>query len=264
MPGSKVKNIVILILLLANLLLLVLVIPADHAQRQQSQQLQSQLVRLYAGHGISLPDSVLQEERSLYALTVEPDDALETATALLGQQVMVENDATRYLRVYTSAAGTCQIGADGAISAVLTGGTAEPAETVLRQMGFIPWSLEAGSDTVTAIQSVDGMPDFSARLTLTYTDGHLTAVDGTFHRGVVTASGGQASMPAADALAAFLGSGLADGATAVRALSQGYAAVDAASSTIRLTPVWQLETDTGLYQIDALTGTVTAQTGASR
>ena len=40
---------------------------------------------------------------------------------------------------------------------------------------------------------------------------------------------------------------------------QGYIRSEtAAAATVRLTPVWRLETDTGLYQINGMTGEVTA------
>ena len=96
---------------------------------------------------------------------------------------------------------------------------------------------------------------------LTYSNNRLTAIDGIFLSGTssLTRVSDNACLSAADALVAFLSARYDLGwvGSAVTGLQQGYIRSETAAA-VRLTPVWQLTTDTGVFQINGMTGEVTA------
>lgn len=275
MPVSKLKNLAILILLFANLALLALVVPARLSTRQESDALHEALCDLYARQEIDLPSSCIPDTASLYVLEVKDsgDADLLAARALLGETLEAEDDSSRYLSLYHSASGTCSISRTGEFSARLEGQPEErdlkaASKKLLKRMGFShgalmePQRLRAGVYTVTATQQVLGMPLFSGDLVITWSNNRLTALDGTFFTGTdsLVRVSDTACLSAADALVAFLSARYELGwlGSAVTGLEQGYIRSDTAmAAAVRLTPVWHLETDTGSFLINGMTGEVT-------
>lgn len=276
MPVSKLKNLAILILLLANLALLSLVVPTRLARSQQSQLLRQELQALCSQQQVELSDGAIADTVTLYTLELGEDSQadLQAATALLGAQVLVQDDSTRYFSTYRSSLGTCAIGRSGSFQAQLTGQSScddlqSHAEATLAAMGFAidrhgnPMLRSDGSTTISAIQSVLGVPVFTQGLTLTYENQCLTAVDGVFFTGAgtVTRVDTQACMSAADALVQFLSARYELGwvGSTVISMEQGYRQADTASAAVvHLTPVWHLQTYTGSFYIDGISGSVSA------
>lgn len=275
MPVSKLKSIAILILLLANLALLALVVPNRMEERQEEETLRQSLRELCAQQEVELDPAIVPDTVALYALELAEDSgaALKAATALLGAEVLVQDDSTRYLSTYRSGAGTCSISRSGGLTAELTGGEAresleEDAERLLGEMGFqisrhgSAMLRSDGSRTVSAMQSILGVTVFSQGLTLTYRDSRLIGVEGVFFTGDVTRVDSSTCISAADALVAFLSARFDLGwvGSAVTAMEQGYRQADTASAAIvHLSPVWKIDTDTGSFYVDGLTGAVTGQ-----
>ena len=169
MPASKLKNLAILILLLANLALLALLIPGRIAANEQRSSLSEALSTLCANQDVSLAPDAIPDTLTLYALELgeDPDADLAAATALLGQQVLAQDDSTRYLSLYSAAAGDVQISRDGTFSAQLadqgeTSDLSAAAMRTLKAMGFDvhslgePERIRAGVYTLTAHQAVLG------------------------------------------------------------------------------------------------------------
>lgn len=276
MPISKLKNLTILILLLANLMLAIVVFPNRAGIRQEENALDQSLCELYAAQEITLIPETIVDTTPLYVLELKEnsDSDLQAATALLGQQLLVEDDSTRYVSAYRSALGQCSISRSGDFSAELT----EPkvardipraSRKLLKDMGFTHLPLGDSHPvqqeicTVTATQTILDMPIFSNGLTLTWSDHKLIALNGTFFTGTDTLMrvSDKACISAADALVSFLDARYRLGwvGSEVTALRQGYVRSEtAAATTVRLTPVWQLETDTGTFHIHGMTGDVTA------
>ena len=276
MPISKLKNLAILILLLANLALLALVLPARFATKQEADTLHDSLCSLYTRQEISLSPDIIPDTVPLYVLELKETDAgsLPAAKALLGEELLMQDDSSRYLSAYRSDLGTCSISRSGEFSAALTGQEEQrdlerASQKLLRDMGFscgaVPQAerLRAGVYTVCATQQILGMPVFSGDLVLTWSNSRLTAIDGIFFPGTdsLTRVSDSACLSAADALIAFLSARYELGwvGSAVTGLQQGYIRSEtAAAAAVRLTPVWLLETDTGSFQINGMTGEVTA------
>lgn len=275
MPVSKLKNIAILILLLANLALLALVVPNRLEERREGETLRQSLRELCAQQEVELDPAIVPDTVTLYGLELSEDSgaALRAATALLGAEVLVQDDSTRYLSTYRSGGGVCSISRSGGLTAELTGGEVrespeEDAERLLAEMGFqisrhgAAMPQADGSRTVSAMQSILGVTVFSQGLTLTYRDGCLRGVEGVFFTGDVARVDSSTCLSAADALVAFLSARFDLGwvGSTVTAMEQGYRQADTASAAVvHLSPVWRIDTDTGSFFVDGLTGAVTGQ-----
>lgn len=273
MPASKLKNLVILILLLCNVFLLILVVPGRLAARQQREALRNELVALYAGYGLTLPEGNLPEGQDLHLLEAQYDAevALTAARALLGEQVLSESESGSYQTTYTSAGGKCTIRRDS-LSAALAPGSAvsgslrTATRKTLSRMGFAIDTLgspvsEGTVNTLTARQSIAGAPVFSCELTFTYKGGVLQSVSGGYCPAsrTLTAIGTEVSISCADALVAFLNSMEQTGwvGSAITAIEQGYLLAESAgASTVQLIPIWRLDTDTGTFFVHGITGEV--------
>ncbi len=278
MPDSKIKNIVLALLLAVNLFLLAIVVPALREQRQHQQSLYENLQTLFAGYGVSLDPAIIPEERTLYPLILEydADEQLAAAEALLGAGVSSAVGTGRYTSVFSAQTGSCRFVQGADFSAELTQPLAasgsdltRAAQRLLNQMGFVCAEVadaqrqSAGIYTVTATQAVGGVPAYSAQMTLTYSNGSLTQMTGVFYTGGEAASRADetACIACADALLAFFNSRDALGwvGSEIVAVEQGYVRAQTASaSTVRLDPVWRVQTDTGTYYVNGTDGTVSA------
>ena len=275
MPVSKLKNLAILILALANLALILLVLPSRLEAQQETAALNDSLCGLYAQQEISLSPEIIPDTVPLYVLELKEvsGGSLQAATALLGEHLILEDDSSRYLDAYRSSLGTCTISRSGEFSAQLTGQEEQrdveaATKKLLKEMGFSSshspevQRVRAGVYTVTATQQVLGMPVFIGDLTLTWSNNQLSSIEGIFFPGAnaLTRVSDNSCLTAADALVAFLSTRYELGwvGSAVTGLQQGYVRSETATAAaVRLTPVWRLETDTGVFQINATTGEVT-------
>lgn len=275
MPAPKLKNLAILILLLANVALALLALPGRMAEKKEEDDLQQSLCSLYARQEIRLEPETIPDTTTLYVLELEENSQsdLQAVKALLGERLLVQDDSTRYLSAYSSPLGQCSISRSGEFSAQLTQADEvrspeRAAGRLLKTMGFSHQPLpqaqrqSAGVYTLTATQTILDMPIFSEGLTLTFSNSRLTALNGVFFTGAETLSRASeaACISAADALVAFLDARYALGwvGSTVTAIRQGYVRSEtAAAAVVRLTPVWQLETDTGVFRVHGMTGEVT-------
>lgn len=270
MPVSKVKNIVILVLLLADLMLLALLVPGRIAQGGEGTELRRSLSALYEKEGIALNTETIPDAVPLYAVQLGENTSaqLQAAGALLGEQMVAEADSTRHLSSYRSVNGVCSVGRDGSFLAQLKQMEAKTAVQILEDMGFEWESLSEplssqGKEQVTATQSVLGVPVFSGGLTLSFANGGLETVEGRFFFGtdMLTRVSEGACISEADALVAFLAARYQMGwvGEEIRTMKQGYLRAETASaSVVQLNPVWRLETDSGTFYVDGLTGEVSA------
>ena len=272
MPTPKLKNLALFILLLANLLLLGVLVPNRMARAREADSLRQSLQTLCAQQQVELDPEIIPDTVTLYALELAEDSqaSLQAAAALLGEQILVQDDSTRYLSLYSSQNGTCSIGRSGSFQASLEGqeetrDMTRAAKKALTAMGFQAHALSEetrvrpGIYTVTATQAVLGMPVFSEGLTLTWSNGCLTGLKGVFYLGAMTRVSDAPCLSAADALVAFLSARNTLGwvGSTVTTMEQGYLRSETATAAVvRLTPVWRLDTDTGSFYIDGVSGEV--------
>lgn len=279
MPVSKIKNLILLILLLSVVCLLVQIVPARLEQVRAEEALHQQLEELFASYDIRLNGAALPRSVSLYAIELgaQREDAAVAAQALLGADAVLMPDSTHYASTYSAAAGRCAFRADGTFTATLSGAqsTQEPADAakkLLRKMGFAaqdvsePQRVSAGVYEVAAGQNILGVPVLSEGLRLTYTNGSLSGIEGTFFTGAsqVARTSENACISCADALVALLSGREALGwvGSEITSVRQCYRHTESASASVRLTPVWVIETDTGSFCVNGLTREISTLEGA--
>lgn len=271
MPISKLKNLIILILGVCVLALLLQVVPVRLEQARSEQELYVRLEELYASYDVALEGADLPSSVKLYAieLTGREEGGLQAAQALLGPDVAVEDDSTRFSTLYTSSAGSCTTTLNGAFHAELTGDgrllDQNRAVDLLKEVGFDVHTLTAEvPGEMQATQTLLGVPVFSDGLRLSYSDGTLRVLDGTFFVGAqqITRISEEACVSCADALVALLSSRDALGwmGSRIDTVTQGYRYAESATTTLRLTPVWRIQTDTGGFEVDGLSGQVSPMT----
>lgn len=277
MPVSKIKNLILLILALATACLLLLVIPLRLSDIRAEEALHAQIEELFSSYDIALDRSILPRSASLYGIELggQAEDSAVAAAALLGAEAAPDEDSTHYASTYTSPQGSCTLRADGGFTAALTGGQSSTdltaaAQTLLKRMGFetealsAPERLSAGVYTLHASQRILGVPVLSDGLSLTYTNGALTRCEGTFFTGVsaLSRTSEDACISCADALTALLSRREALGwvGGSVVSVRQCYRPAGSASASLRLTPVWLIETDTGSFCVNGLTREVSVWT----
>ena len=271
MSGSRIKNLILLVLTASALCLLLVVVPNRMAQIHEQRQMLEQLRTLYGGYGISLELDELPRSATLYS--VELGGEQQTAVqALLGQKAVMTSDPDRFETEYSSELGTLQRTRTGGFSAVLTGSkrAGQPeaaARKLLRSMGFQAASVQQlqqadGTAVVQAGQSLLGVPVFGSMLQLTYRQEQLVQLEGTFYLGSesITRVSEQQSISCADALTQLLASRDVLGwvGESVRQLTQGYLPTETAASGIWFVPVWYIETDSGSFYVNAITREISA------
>ena len=265
MERSKLKNIILTILVITNILLLGLMLYQRAESRHYRQQTLLDAVELLARQGIAARVEDLPDREFPAPQLLEQNAQAELAafSALLGPDTA---HAQRGLvSLYTGPLGTAEVRGDGGFSVELFPGAypldsqemEQHALEVLERIGFHAQLVAADQESLTAVETLRGVPIFSCTATLHYEQGQLRAISGT------RLTGSAANDPQAGTLlstatllvrfrAGVINSG--DACTAILSATQGYILSADANRSLRLTPVLRLETDTNLYILNALTG----------
>lgn len=265
MESSKLKNIVILLLVVTNLLLgLLMVIQGVTNSRRQTQTLLD-AAALLADRGINLDVDAIPQTNFPASMTVERDSEWERQqfAALLGENFTAAQRGL--VSYYQGDLGRAEVLEDGSFTVSFTPG-AFPADAqelsshgleVLQRIGFDAQVTAAGEDTLEAVQLLNGSPIFSCTVTLRYENGALSQLNGTRLVGIPAADPSQDAPLSTATLLLRFRSGIidsGDACSAIRSATQGYVLSATSGGKPSLTPVLRLETDTGVYRIDALTG----------
>ncbi len=199
---------------------------------------------------------------------VERDLAGEerAAAALLGSPVTAESRGGEVYRYYNGS-GSVQFHSDGTFSAQLKEGAfplgadrGADCLALMEKMGLQGTILSERGEEFTFRQSWKGTPLFTQQVTLVCQGGQLTAMtSGRQLVGRPQEDPARSSITVATALINFVNGvgALGDVCNRIDAIEPGYVAAASLSGPIVLTPVWRVTTDTGAYQLDAVTGGVT-------
>lgn len=269
MEGTKIKNIVIIILLLLNGFLLVLV-GGRWAQDTQSQDAaRSSAIQVIRESGIELEETAVPREMTLGVLQARRDLSQEHALAasLLGESVSVEARGGEVYR-YHSPLGWVQFHSTGEFLAEFESGAFVPgaatqqehAMSVLARLGFEAQLLEDdGAGAVSFCQLVDGAPLLGCQATLNYREGSLVSITGGRRLpGQPHPTGEESALSVATALMRLYNGlkGLGDIYNRVESITPAYTMSVGLSGPAQLDPVWYVKTDTGSYQLDTHTGQI--------
>ena len=268
MSGRRIKNLILLILALAVCFLLLAVVPGKLSAQREESALHRGLTELLASYGVSIDPALLTSGETLYAIELGEADASAAAEALLGEAAEADSSSTRYEILYSADSGSVSFSRSGALHAELSaavGGRSyeQDMQRRLRGMGYTVWQTQPAvrqADGVYALgveQALLGMPVFGGTLTFTYQDGALRAADGVFYpeSGVITRVSEEACISCADALTQILASRDALGwvGSQITGMQQGYLHSETATSALRFTPVWRVETDTTVFYVNGIT-----------
>ena len=268
MPWSKMKNIILAILAVTNLALLVLVGgQAIQGSRLLSRAREDSILFL-RNRGVEVDENIIPQSMELTPRTVERDLEGEerAAAALLGSPVTAESRGGEVYR-YFNEKGFVQFHSDGAFSAQLeegavplSGDRASACAALMERMGFQGEILSQEGDELIFRQSWKGIPLFTQQATLVCRGGELSAITaGRQMSGKPQEDPARETITVATALINFFNGvgALGDVCNRIDAIEPGYVAASSLTGPITLTPVWRVTTDTGAYQLDAVTGGVT-------
>lgn len=271
MESAKLKNIVLLILVITNLLLGLLMVIQGVTSRQRQNQLLLDAVTLLGDRGIAVDPDVIPRADFPSPMTLERDNDWEETmfAGLLGEDVTATQRGL--VSYYESDLGRAEAREDGSFTAVFP--AASDGQTaaypvgfldkrahgldVLKRMGFDAMVLSEDEDTLEVVQLWNGSPVFSCTAVLRYENGALAEISGTRLMGVPTVDSSQTAPLSTPTLLLRFRSGIiesGDACSAILSATQGYILSSGPAGRTRLTPVLQLETDTSLYLVDALTG----------
>ena len=268
MSGRRIKNLILLILALAVCFLLLAVVPGKLSAQREESALHRGLTELLASYGVSIDPALLTPGETLYAIELGEADASAAAEALLGEAAEADSSSTRYEILYSADSGSVSFSRSGALHAELSaavGGRSyeQDMQRRLRGMGYTVWQTQPAvrqADGVYALgveQALLGMPVFGGTLTFTYQDGALRAADGVFYpeSGSIARVSEEACISCADALTQILASRDALGwvGSQITGMQQGYLHSETATSALRFTPVWHVETDTAVFYVNGIT-----------
>lgn len=267
METRRLKNIAILILLLLNAFLLLLLgyqqLQSQRAQADTAQQLRD----LFSAGQLTLSRDVDLSQEPLRPLLLSRNTDAESSIAafLLGETASPVSQGGG-IYSYTTEYGTIQFRSGGSFDGSRLSLPVPDIDDFVRsfcqKFGYKDSNsrLSGGSGTVTASQQVSGVPINGCGVTLTFEDGALTAVTGA-HVSLENAAAEDGDpLSCVSALVRFLDHRRASGVvcrevTGVRCVYE----LQGSPSSLRLAPVWQVETDTYTYAVDCTTGSVSRQ-----
>ena len=270
MEWSKLKNIIILILLTANLFLLAMAGVQQRDSVQYQEQAVQDVLTVLERNGIAVAPEVIPEQMSLSCVTVQRDRELEAdlARALLGDYAVSDLGGGRYS--YESSIGSAEFRSNGHFNITFPAGfglandveeEAVHALSIAAGIGLSGTVAEQfrtvdGGTGVVLYQTWKGIPVYSCRITLEYRDGALWSISGQRLMGEPQLAGSQDELLSIPTVLMRVLNGindLGDICSEITQLTPGYQMSNPAEGT-RMEQVWYIATDTGAYQLNAVTG----------
>lgn len=271
MEGTKIKNIVIVILLLLNGFLLFLVGGRWIENSHSHESARSSAIQVIRNNGVKLEEDTVPGELSMSSMQVQRDLAGENrlAAGLLGSDVAVEALGGEVYR-YTSERGWIQFHSTGEFMAEFEPGvfrvSGEPAwyaEAALAVLDFDGQVLEDtvadGTGTILFRQLLGEVPLLGCQAAVHCRDGDLVSItQGRRLLGQPRQVAGEQPLPIATALMRLYNGlkELGDIYTQIESITPAYTMSVSISGPARLEPVWYVKTDTGSYQMDTHTGQI--------
>ena len=232
------------------------------------EQARSEAILFLTNRRVEVEESLVPRRITLRPQTVQRDleQESEAAARLLGGPVEVEARGAEVYR-YFNGSGSVQFHSDGTFSAQFAPEVHPVGEDreaacleLLSRLRFEGELVQEDGNALTFRQNWEGNLIFNHQVTLELKDGNIVAM--TAGRGLVgqpEEDAGRLVITVATALIDFLNglNTLGDVCSRIERIEEGYTAAAALSGPMTLTPVWQVTTDTGTYQLDLVTGELT-------
>ncbi len=267
MGTSKLKNMVLLLLVIVNVALLVLVIPVRLTAKRQAGQANALLSSLFEQENIRLDENKIPAYIPVTqsALQNGEESALAAAKVLLGSHAEQREDESGLVLQSEKGSGLAQ---GNFLSLALSLPTDNPlafTEKTLRSMDAADFVLNQESQgedatTLTAEFFCEGLPVVGGEMTFRYEKGVLTWVSGFFlsKSAATEPLKREPCLDAKDALVSFLeyAKKTAWNGEEILSLHQCWQLENSESGNDSLQPMWQIETDNGLFAVDGLSAAV--------
>lgn len=270
MATSKIKNLMIYILLFVNLFLLGL-LAADWIQTQRTERTSMQAMQtILENDGITMEQTRLpsSERVSSYAVSRNFSKEEDLVTALLGR-VSVKQDQGGNIMYYSGEKGEGSFRGTGDFEVLLdnnavpiNGDTVDAARSILRKMGikaeFCPeLSTQTGGIYTTVVMrcSYEEMPVVNGLVQFVFTSKFLMMVTGTRLLDIQQIDTSVQILDETTLLTRFVGIVRRNGyvCNELRDIAVVYLYTPDASGG-KLAPLWEIETDTGVFYLNMATG----------
>lgn len=272
MEGSKLKNIVIVILVLLNLFLLMLSGGRRVQDARSHEQARAAAVEVIHHGGVTLDEQIVPTEMTLLPMTAQRDLKSEIlqARALLGGEVTAQARGGEVYR-YANEAGWLQVHSTGQYSAQMEPGVTLPEQEQLETQAValmrlldmdcrvVTVNIVDGQGEVLLNQTLNGADLLDCQVSVQYRDGCAVGISGSRRLlGQAEPAGGAPITVATALMRLFNGlNDMGDVYNAIESIDPAYVISSQGAGSMRLTPVWQVKTDTGTYRLDTLTGVLT-------
>lgn len=268
MEWSRLKNITLLILLMTNVCLLVFAVQRTYDRTQRERMARSDAIAFLQRSGVAVDETVVPQENSLKPQFAERKLPVEQKQAqrLLGGAVQVQAHGGEIYH-YSNENGTLQLHSDGSFSAEFTAGAfpvgADAPAACISLLDALDYQAQfthqQGEWLYFSLQ-MDNWPLFTRGVAVQVVQGDIVAMSGGRRlTGAPVPDESRQTLSVATALAE-LGNGiraLGDVCRGIDQLEQGYILGMNLSGNMILTPVWRVSTDTGYYQLELVSGTLT-------
>ncbi len=271
MAWPKIKNIIIMILLGTNLCLLLLAVSRSIQDWTMKEQARQDAVLFLEERGIKLAEGAIPKSVKLEPMavrrSVEQEKAL--AAALLAGEVVVEERGAEVYR-YHNDHGSVQFHSNGEFSAQFASGflmldhqdMEEQARQVLKRMEFQgEYVSSSQTEDVTSLvfkEMWEGVPLLSCQATVNYRNGELTSITGGRRLvGRPEPDSGEPITVATGLMKFYTGlNALGDVCSRIDSVTEAYIVGSTLTEPIPLLPAWYITTDTGTYQLDTMSGSL--------
>ena len=268
MESKKLERIILLILALLNLFLLIVVLRDYGEGRRSRRETEAALSALLSESGMEAGPGLelLQDCPPPCAVTRNLELERQRIRGLLGRNFS-SLDQGGSIWFYESGRGQIVMRGTGEMTMLLTGetimGSGDPERAAQRlfagtDVPLFPVRAEAagGDGKVRLCCGWNGRPVFNAALDFDFSGDRLYMVSGTMVFTEETGTETGAGMDSVSALVRFLENSSAEGIICSRldGLTPGYYVNITMSGESELTPVWRIETDTGDFYLNAVTG----------
>lgn len=270
MNKTKIKNLIIILLVLVNVFLLEIVVSNALREKQASRSRNEALTAILSDNGISLSQDVELPESCGRIITLERSLRKEKSMLqpLIGTCSYADQGGDIF--IFTGEDGSASISSSGEIKIALNSpmdfsdeDLVSSSKAVLKKIGIeydeqsIETSVDDGLDCVTATCVYNGSIVLNAKINLYYSDGRLVFITG--RRPPDERVGTAVTDKDLDGVAiimAFLESIRQSGqvCSEITDITTVYILDSASVGANTLTPVWRIETNTGAYYFDGVTG----------
>lgn len=257
MENSKVKNVIIVILLAVNLALGGLLIRNTTGAQSLKHAAFEDLKAVLKNNGIELRIDALPSAENVFAYTAKRN---ETAEAEIAKQFINEcivDDQGGNIYYYHSGDGSMRFRSGGDFEAEFESPVdGAKVKNVLSQYSINIEITQNGE--VEASQVLNGYEIVNCKVEAEFEEGNVISLRGRWLLSETETDYTMQAMDATTAMMRFVGIIEKHGiiCTEISELSLGYSMSAQVSGLFELIPVWRVVTDTGEYQVNAVTGTV--------